>query len=146
LAKSSSTEAQRKRELEIKTNTTEKMPVPVRPQRLHQSKTRKLSSSSSDDYSYRSVPTRRQMMPKLTRGSSDENTERASDDKENSGVDDKESSRAIEQREITKKKMSRKNSSLLDMILLNNTSQEKRVGENEMFYHEPSVNYLGTFE
>lgn len=41
---------------------------------------------------------------------------------------------------------SRKNSSLLDKILLNNMNQEKPVGQNEMFYYEPSASYVGAFE
>lgn len=139
LAKSSSTEA--------KKNEAENVKKETKVSELHHSKSTPVqadgsgtrrqisySSSSSDDYSYSGA-----LMRQLTRSSSNR---RSAEDKENQ-IDEEISP---EQREMAKKKLSRKNSSLLDKILLNNLSPEGRGEKTEMFYQEPSASYVGAYE
>lgn len=70
----------------------------------------------------------------------------ATADGERSNRESKQHEQNEDQREMEKRKRSRKNSFLLDKILLTNTASHENRSDNEMFYHEPSVNYVGAFE
>lgn len=98
------------------------------------------SNSSSDDYNYASL--RSFKSNKASRRlDSIENKENKEKNESSNGTSEL---MTPEQIENAKRKLSRKNSSLLDKILLNNT--ENKPDKGDMFYHEPSADYLGIYE
>jgi hypothetical protein len=118
------------------------------------------STSSSDDiYSYvsqRSIDMSR--VPPLLRSrhrpaspaKAKPPTPQASEDAERSDrLTESTESERQQRRDAERRKLSRKNSSLLDKILLTNASaprHDSRQMQDDMFYREPSANYLGAFE